>query len=93
MGRSNMTVELDGRLMTDRAVAHAHIQQQFSFPEYYGRNLDALYDLLTEISEPTQIHLLYSDALIRSLQTYGSEMLETFAEATEENPKLFFHVT
>lgn len=88
-----MTVQLDGRLMTDRAAAHTHIQQQFSFPEYYGRNLDALYDLLTDISEPTQIQLLYSDVLIHSLQTYGSEMLETFAEAAEENPKLFFHTT
>ena len=79
--------------MTDRAAAHAHIQQRFSFPDYYGRNLDALFDMLTDISVPTQIQLLYSDALILSLQTYGSEMLETFAEAAEENPNLFFYAT
>lgn len=35
-------VYLEGRLMTDRAAAHAEIKNKLSLPEYYGANLDAL---------------------------------------------------
>ena len=34
---------------------HAYMAYIMNFPSYYGRNLDALYDMLTEISEPTQL--------------------------------------
>ena len=36
-------VYLEGRLMTDRAAAHAEIKDKLSLPEYYGANLDALW--------------------------------------------------
>ena len=39
-------VYLEGRLMTDRAAAHAEIKDKLSLPEYYGANLDALWDCL-----------------------------------------------
>ena len=42
-------VYLEGRLMTDRAAAHAEIKDKLSLPEYYGANLDALWDCLIEI--------------------------------------------
>ena len=46
-------VYLEGRLMTDRAAAHAEIKDKLSLPEYYGANLDALWDCLIEIGEET----------------------------------------
>ena len=42
-----MTVTLDGRFMTTRDNAHEHLAQQLKLPDWYGRNFDALYDLLT----------------------------------------------
>ena len=32
----------------DRAQLHDRIEQGLPLPEWYGRNLDALYDVLTE---------------------------------------------
>jgi len=39
---------LDGRSMTTRAAAHDELARVLGFPAHYGRNLDALYDFLTE---------------------------------------------
>jgi ribonuclease inhibitor len=32
---------------------HTYISERFKFPDYYGKNLDALYDCLTDIGEYT----------------------------------------
>ncbi len=34
---------------------HAYLKETLSFPDYYGANLDALYDCLTDIGEDTEI--------------------------------------
>lgn len=34
---------------------HEYLFQKMELPEYYGRNLDALYDCLSEIDTPTCI--------------------------------------
>ncbi|MBR3769605.1 MAG: barstar family protein [Lachnospiraceae bacterium] len=42
---------LDGEQLCDRETAHAYLQEAFGLPEYYGKNLDALYDCLTELQD------------------------------------------
>ena len=85
-----MTVEftLDGRCMTDRAAAHAHLQAQLHLPDYYGRNLDALYDLLTEDGTERTITVLYSDVMQQNLGGYAVALLETLYQASETNSAL-----
>jgi RNAse (barnase) inhibitor barstar len=39
-------LEVDGRRLTDRAAAHAHLAEVFGFPDWYGRNWDAFHDCL-----------------------------------------------
>ena len=70
--------------MTDRDAAHDHLAEVFGFPDWYGRNLDALWDLLGDISAPTHIHL-YSCQL---LSGYGLRMLQVIVRAVAENPSL-----
>lgn len=41
-------IRLDGRDFQTREAAHDKLSELFQFPDYYGRNLDALWDLLTE---------------------------------------------
>lgn len=83
-----MTVTLNGKAMVDRPAAHSHLADQLDLPTYYGRNLDALYDVLTDIGEDTQIILEAPAAVIENLGKYGEALLATMQEAAEENPHL-----
>ena len=83
-----MTVILEGKAMTDRVSAHSHLAERLELPTYYGRNLDALYDVLTEIGEETEIILTDPAAVVEQMGKYGEALLATMQEAAEENPRL-----
>ena len=83
-----MTVILDGKAMVDRVSAHSHLAERLELPTWYGRNLDALYDMLTEIGEETEIVLTDPAAVAEQMGKYGEALLATMQEAAEENPRL-----
>ena len=83
-----MTVYLNGNEMVSREAAHDHLANELDLPDYYGRNLDALYDLLMEVSAETQITLVDPAAVVNFLGKYGQTLLSTIQEAAENNPNL-----
>lgn len=44
-------ITLDGNILSDAALVHDYLKDQLQFPEYYGKNLDALYDCLTDLDD------------------------------------------
>lgn len=50
-----MTVTLDFETINSSAEMYDIMTQKLNFPSYFGRNLDALSDVLTDIDEPTMI--------------------------------------
>lgn len=46
---------IDGNNFTGVESFYDEVCRVFSFPEYFGRNLDALYDSLSDIGEPMEI--------------------------------------
>ncbi len=83
-----MTVILEGSRMIDRVAVHNHLAERLQLPSYYGRNLDALYDVLTELGEETTIILRDPALVAEQLGKYGEALLNAMQEAAEENPKL-----
>lgn len=81
-------IYLEGRRMTDRAAAHAELKEKLTLPEYYGANLDALYDCLTEIGEETVVTFCHPGAMLSALREYGCRLLMTMFEAEKENSAL-----
>ncbi len=41
---------IDGECCSTEAEFHNEVSNQFNFPEYYGKNLDALFDCLLDLS-------------------------------------------
>lgn len=87
-----MTVELDCRMMTDRGTAHDYLAEKFEFPGYYGRNLDALFDLLSTYEKDAQIVVNAPELLEENLGAYGKNILKTLEEAARENLKLTLQI-
>ena len=44
-------ITLDGNILADAAQIHDYLKEVLNFPEYYGKNLDALYDCLTDLND------------------------------------------
>ena len=79
-----MEVTLDLTRLTDRVHAHLYLQEQFDFPDWYGKNLDALYDCLTEYP-PCRIVLANGHV---TCDGCAPAILDTIRDAAAENPAL-----
>ena len=78
-----MNVVLDARCMDTKESAHAYLQEKLEFPEYYGKNLDALYECMCELSDKELIILHRREA-----QNYYLRVESVFRKAEEENKEL-----
>ena len=76
-------MEIDGNLI--KKEGHDYLKEVLNFPEYYGKNLDALYDCLCEIGVKTEIILINGEDV-------SSDIIDTFADAASENENLEFEI-
>lgn len=67
---------------------HEFLSRELDFPEYYGGNLSALYDVLTDICEETSILLDGTGIAQGELCGYITRMAQVFLDAREDNPYL-----
>jgi len=74
------TVVMDFRDFEDKAAAHRFLAAQLDFPDYYGHNLDALYDVLT--SDVTDVNLL----VLPGGKDWEQGFFKAFTDAAAENP-------
>lgn len=82
------TVTIDCSPMADRNAFHDVFADALSFPDWYGRNLDALHDLLTAISEETTLQLLHWGAAENALGNYALAAKRAMTHAAGKNPNL-----
>lgn len=79
-------IELNGCFLQRSQEGHCYLKQMMDFPDYYGNNLDALYDLLTEIKGPVEIHIVNSEKM-------DLRMKKVFESASEENKDMNIFLT
>ena len=82
------TITLDLERMTSVPALHKYLRSALALPAHYGANLDALYDCLTEIAEPTQIIVPADITDNEKLGWYGEQLLQVLQDAAEENENL-----
>ena len=79
---------LDLTTIDTKEELHLYLKEMLMLPEHYGKNLDALYDVLTEISQPLELVLEGSDILCEKISGYGKLFLTVVMHAARENENL-----
>ena len=80
-------VILDGNVLADATQVHDYLKETLTFPEYYGKNLDALYDCLTDLDDvEITIILPEEDGAI------FQKILRVFKAAKHENASLHLNI-
>ena len=79
---------IDCHLFSCRQDVHQAFAEALSFPDYYGSNLDALHDCLTEIGTDTQILLLHWEWAAKHMENYCKILKNVLAMCCRENPHL-----
>ena len=69
------------RLDTPDAV-YDYLTEELAFPAYFGRNLDALHDCLTDIASPTRL------VLTGASSPCGEHFVRVFKDAARRNKHL-----
>ena len=80
-------VILDGNILADAAQVLNYLKEMLEFPEYYGKNLDALHDCLTDL-EDVEIAITPPEEDGAIFQ----RILRVFKAADRENETLYLNI-
>jgi ribonuclease inhibitor len=81
-------IQLDVSAFEEKISLHRYLKENMGFPFYYGANLDALFDELSSITEPTHITLVYSTRPLGKMAGYTPRLLKVFGDAADGNYNL-----
>ena len=81
-------ITLDIEKMRSLPMLHKYLHTALALPEYYGASLDAFYDCLTEIAEPTELVVPQKVAAEAYLGWYGQQFLQVLQDAAAANDAL-----
>ena len=75
-------ITLDFENISGKEEMHRYLAEKFEFPDYYGKNLDALFECLTDIAEPTAVNI------VNAINDYDEQIINVITSAEEENDNL-----
>jgi len=87
---NNMRIILDGYKMDNKENLHLYLKQSFDLSDYYGENLDALWDELSSLNEDMEIILINANYMLNKLGEYGNMLLELFRDLAFEQENINF---
>ncbi len=79
--------------LKDKKTMSETMRLSFDLPEYFGGNLDALADVLSEITQETVFELDITDLERFSEDGYAQKALKVISRICEENPHLHLYLT
>lgn len=85
-------IRLSGDKMVDKASTHDYLKRELALPDYYGENLDALWDCLSTDFSLKKIIIYKPEAIIENLGSYGEAIINLFEQAAEENEYIHINI-
>ena len=73
-------IDLDG--VSSEEDVQERIMEALPLPDYYGGNLDALYDVLTEMGDGWHITIANREGVDEEVEEYVEEMIQVFEDAS-----------
>lgn len=84
-------VLLDGEKIKTKADVHKAFSETLDFPEYYGNNLDALHDMLTEGTDEIGVIAVNTEMLSENLGKWWKSLIRLLRDVA--NDRESFHVS
>ncbi len=81
-----MKIMLDMRTVGTPGELQEYLKRSLFFPDYYGKNLDALHDMLTSWTQPAEFCLRLPAS--EEMRDYSSRLLRVFQDSARENPRI-----
>ncbi len=81
-------IVLDGLEIEGMEDVHDRFARALELPDWYGRNLDALFDCLTEAGGDVTVRLRHREALEARLGRRGRALSALLRRAAGENPHI-----
>lgn len=78
-----MRATINGKRVTDKESLHALLRQKLNLPQDCGRNLDAVYDILTEPGKDRIITVKHPELLRLRLGDYADRLFRMLEDASE----------
>lgn len=78
-------IVVDGEKCTTKEKTHQILKKGLGLPDYYGANLDALWDALTSDFSERMIVIRHPESILKNLGAYGSSLLRLFEDSKQEN--------
>ena len=72
---------IDGKRMTTVEETHRYLERSLRLPPYYGHNLDALYDCLTDLPNTVFVVLINGRQMDEQLGEYAARLRRVFTDA------------
>ena len=76
--------------LRSRKVLHDYLEQELLLPDYYGRNLDALHDILRSINRNGAVtfHIINREKQSSRMVSLYQAMLDMLTDLGRENPNI-----
>ena len=82
--------EIDGNGITSRSELHDVLTVELNLPDWYGRNLDALMDCLTEPGDEIMLTIWNWEELEEKLGSYARSLRDVLTEVARTGNRLTF---
>lgn len=78
-------IYLNGKKMIIKENTHKYLKRKLDLGDYYGENLDALWDMVSEKRDIIKVIIFNSEDIIINQGVYGENILKVFKDSKNIN--------